>query len=87
MFFVSCSYLTIILFNVQSSFNMYNFLLSSQRTHKKIEAIVEDCICNLLNEGIINWAQIKQTLVEVLSPFLYSKTGRRPILLPIIMEV
>ncbi|WP_190286055.1 hypothetical protein, partial [Bacillus thuringiensis] len=25
--------------------------------------------------------------VDVLSPFLYSKTGRRPMLLPIIMEV
>ncbi|WP_307830814.1 ribonuclease J1 [Bacillus cereus] len=63
------------------------YMRGSEELIKKIEDIVEDCICNLLNEGIINWAQIKQTLVEVLSPFLYSKTGRRPMLLPIIMEV
>lgn len=63
------------------------YMRGSEELMKKIEDIVEDCICNLLNEGIINWAQIKQTLVEVLSPFLYSKTGRRPMLLPIIMEV
>ncbi|KAA6448124.1 ribonuclease J [Bacillus cereus] len=63
------------------------YIRGSEELMKKIEEIVEDCICNLLNEGIINWAQIKQTLVDVLNPFLYSKTGRRPMLLPIIMEV
>ncbi|KAA6461481.1 MULTISPECIES: ribonuclease J1 [Bacillus cereus group] len=63
------------------------YMRGSEELMKKIEDIVEDCICNVLNEGIINWAQIKQTLVEVLSSFLYSKTGRRPMILPIIMEV
>ncbi|MCI4252658.1 ribonuclease J [Bacillus sp. CCB-MMP212] len=63
------------------------YMRGSEELMKKIENIVYECISNLLNEGVINWAQIKQTLVEVLSPFLYTETGRRPMLLPIIMEV
>nr|WP_278251164.1 hypothetical protein [Bacillus cereus] len=59
----------------------------SEELVNKIENIVFDCISTLLSEGIVNWAQIKQTLVEVLSPFLYTQTGRRPMLLPIIMEI
>ncbi|HDR7761969.1 TPA: ribonuclease J [Bacillus cereus] len=63
------------------------YMRGSEELMKKIENIVYECISNLLNEGVINWVQIKQTLVEVLSPFLYTETGRRPMLLPIIMEV
>ncbi|HFK1501166.1 ribonuclease J1 [Bacillus sp. (in: firmicutes)] len=63
------------------------YMRGSEELMKKIENIVYECISTLLNEGVINWAQIKQTLVEVLSPFLYTETGRRPMLLPIIMEV
>ncbi|MCI0765586.1 hypothetical protein [Bacillus sp. TL12] len=54
---------------------------------KKLENVVFKRISSLLNEGIVNWSQIKQTLVEVLEPFLFSETGRRPMILPIIMEV
>lgn len=63
------------------------YMRGSEELMKKIENIVYECISTLLNEGMINWAQIKQKLVEVLSPFLYTETGRRPMLLPIIMEV
>lgn len=63
------------------------YMRGSEELMKKTENIVVECISTLLIDGIVNWAQIKQTLVEVLSPFLYNETGRRPMLLPIIMEV
>ncbi|MDA2582062.1 ribonuclease J [Bacillus cereus] len=63
------------------------YMRESEELMKKVETIVVDCVSALLNEEITNWGQIKQKLVEVLSPFLYTETGRRPMLLSIIMEV
>ncbi|MGG1571546.1 ribonuclease J1 [Fictibacillus sp. NRS-1165] len=33
------------------------------------------------------WSEIKNEITDVLSPFLYEKTKRRPMILPIIMEI
>jgi ribonuclease J len=33
------------------------------------------------------WSEIKNEITDVLSPFLYDKTRRRPMILPIIMEI
>ncbi|SDM61722.1 ribonuclease J [Fictibacillus solisalsi] len=51
---------------------------------------------NLLNQhlnGLMDekrtrqWSEIKNEITDVLSPFLYEKTRRRPMILPIIMEI
>ncbi|MCU5506149.1 ribonuclease J [Bacillus cereus] len=63
------------------------YMRESEVLMKEIENVVFECITSLLNEGIVSWAQIKQTLVDVLGSFLFSKIGRRPMILPIIMEV
>ncbi len=51
---------------------------------------------NLLNQhlnGLMEekrtrqWSEIKNEITDVLSPFLYEKTKRRPMILPIIMEI
>ncbi|MDN4523586.1 ribonuclease J1 [Fictibacillus fluitans] len=51
---------------------------------------------NLLNQHLNSlmeekrtrqWSEIKNEITDVLSPFLYEKTRRRPMILPIIMEI
>ncbi|MPM45099.1 hypothetical protein SDC9_91784 [bioreactor metagenome] len=38
-------------------------------------------------EGITEWAAIKANVRDVLGKCLYEKTRRRPMILPIIMEI
>jgi ribonuclease J len=33
------------------------------------------------------WTEIKNEITDTLAPFLYEKTKRRPMIMPIIMEV
>jgi ribonuclease J len=33
------------------------------------------------------WSELKNEITDVLGPYLYEKTKRRPMILPIIMEV
>jgi ribonuclease J len=41
----------------------------------------------LLNNSTTQWSDIKNEITDTLSPFLYERTKRRPMILPIIMEV
>jgi len=49
----------------------------------KVQAALEKCTGN----GVADWTVIKSHVREVLGKFLYEKTRRRPMILPIIMEV
>jgi len=49
----------------------------------RVKLALEKCEVN----GITEWASIKTSVREVLGKYLYEKTRRRPMILPIIMEV
>lgn len=49
--------------------------------------IVSDTLSKLMTENINEWASLKTHVKEALGRFLYEKTKRRPMILPIIMEV
>ena len=47
--------------------------------HKHLEKIME--------RKTSQWSEIKNEISDTLGPFLYERTKRRPMILPIIMEV
>ncbi len=51
--------------------------------HKVLEKAVYSC----LDRNITDWGKIKGTIKDTLSEFVWKKTKRRPMILPIIMEI
>ena len=53
----------------------------------KIEHKISDIVNNFLKENIYNYTDLKNQIILELLPYINELTGRRPIILPVIMEV
>ncbi len=53
----------------------------------KIEHKIGDIVNNFLKSSIYNYTDLKNQIILELLPFINELTGRRPIILPVIMEV
>ena len=53
---------------------------------KEIEQIAKKAILSKLKNRI-NYTEIKQEIISQLTPYIYNKTGRKPIILPVIMNI
>ena len=49
--------------------------------------LVLDDVTEALDKGITDWAQLKNKMKDDLSKFIYSQTKRKPMILPIIMDM
>ena len=49
--------------------------------------LVEEAVQKCLDRGQTDWGKLKATIKEILGDFVWKKTKRRPMILPIIMEV
>jgi mRNA degradation ribonuclease J1/J2 len=56
-------------------------LINEARDIVRVE--MDRCLAN----GVIEWVVIKSSIKNALGKFLYEKTKRRPLILPIIMEI
>ena len=54
---------------------------------EEIREFAKNQIMKLVKENVTEWAQIKQTIRQKLCDFVYTKTKRNPMILPIITEV
>ena len=54
---------------------------------KKIENMSESIILNKLKEGNVTFNDIKSQITADLFPFIYELTGRKPIILPVILDI
>jgi len=51
------------------------------------QSLINKHLNKVMERKTTQWSEIKNEIIDTLSPFLYEKTKRRPMILPIIMEV
>ena len=54
---------------------------------ENVRNIVKEVLRNCEEDGITDWSTLKSNIKDKLKNFLYEKTKRRPMILPIIMEI
>ena len=63
------------------------YVRESDELIEEARQIVDDAVQTCLDKGITDWGKLKSTTKDVLSDYVWKKTKRRPMILPIIMEV
>lgn len=51
------------------------------------QELISNHLQKVMERKTTQWSEIKNEITDTLAPFLYEKTKRRPMILPIIMEV
>jgi ribonuclease J len=62
------------------------YVRESEELISEATQIARDCIEKYVNKDTFEWTNIKQEIRETLSAYLFQKTKRRPMIIPIIME-
>ena len=63
------------------------YVRESEQLMEELRGVAADAIEESLYRGYYEWNQIKNLVKDDLSRFIYQRTKRRPMILPIIMEV
>ena len=63
------------------------YVRESEELMDAVREIVRDVLCDTLDSGITEWTQMKTAVKDTLSKYLYAKTKRKPMILPVIMNV
>ncbi len=53
---------------------------------QKLESLSKDAICEVIKTGI-NYSEIKGEIISTISNYVNTHTGRKPIILPVIMDI
>lgn len=63
------------------------YVKESDELMDEAHKVIEKAVFNCLDKNITDWGKIKGTIKDTLSEFVWKKTKRRPMILPIIMEI
>ncbi|WP_017727374.1 ribonuclease J, partial [Halalkalibacterium ligniniphilum] len=63
------------------------YVRESEQLLEKANVLVSETLDKCVTENVNEWSSMKSNIRDVLSRFLFEKTKRRPMILPIIMEV
>ena len=63
------------------------YVRESDELLEEARLLVDEAVMGCLDRGQTDWGKLKSTIKEALSDFVWKKTKRRPMILPIIMEV
>ena len=53
----------------------------------EVRTIARDALVDCLDHNITDWSELKNSVKDDLSKFLYQKTKRKPMILPVVMKV
>ena len=63
------------------------YVRESENLMEECHDVVEDALNDCLNRNITDWGKIKTSIKDELGEFLWKRTKRNPMILPIITEV
>lgn len=63
------------------------YVRESEDLMEQIKDIARDALLDCLDNNITDWSQLKTKVKDDLSKFLYAKTHRKPMILPVVMNV
>lgn len=63
------------------------YVKESDELMEEARQIVDEKVNELLDRGVTDWGRLKSATKDALSEYVWKKTKRRPMILPIIMEV
>ena len=63
------------------------YVRESEELMDSVKELVRGVLCDTLDSGITEWTQMKTNIKDSLTKYLYTKTKRKPMILPIIMNV
>jgi ribonuclease J len=63
------------------------YVRESDELLEEARLLVDSAVTGCLGKGQTDWGKLKSTIKDVLSEYVWKKTKRRPMILPIIMEV
>lgn len=63
------------------------YVRESEELMDNVRELVRGVLCDTLDAGVTEWTQMKTNVKDALTKYLYSKTKRKPMILPIIMNV
>ncbi len=63
------------------------YVREAEELMDRVREIARDALEYCLQEGYVDWTNMKNTVKDSLSKYLYTKTKRKPMILPVIMSV
>lgn len=63
------------------------YVRESDELMDEARGVVNEAVEGCLGRGISDWGKLKSAIKDVLGDYVWKKTKRRPMILPIIMEV
>ena len=76
-----------LLANVEIMSRGFVYVKESEELIEEVRNIARDALIKCVNKKGVNWSSIKNAIKDELNTFLYRKTARRPMIIPIIIEV
>ncbi len=63
------------------------YVRESDELMEEARVVVDEAVNHCIDRGITDWGKLKNTTKDALGDYVWKKTKRRPMILPIIMEV